>query len=103
RAARARSRIQHPLGPVRGDVALVQPALVPAELRGVPELDPARTHAEAGPARRPRNVAPLETRFDLGNALLEGSARIQRFRLQRRPGTDLAAACAAGKIGVGLV
>src|SRR5690606_35886782 len=85
------------------DVALVQPALVPAELCGVPELDPARPHAEAGPARRPRNLASIEPRFDLGDALLEGRARIQRFRLQRRPCTDLAAARAAGEIGVGLV
>ena len=60
------------------------------------------THAEAGPARRARHVAAFELALDLGQALLEGLARVQRLRLQRRPRAELAAARARGEIGVGL-
>src|SRR5690606_7459649 len=85
------------------DVALIQHAIVQAELAGVPEFDPARAHAETGPARRPRYVAALELALGLGNARVEGLSRVQRLRLQRGPGADLAAARAAGEIGVGLL
>ena len=54
--------------------ALVQVALVQAELRAVPELHRARHDAEPAPARRPRHVAALE----IGARLRPGALR--RFR-----------------------
>ena len=49
------------------------------------------------------DLAPLELLLEAGDAHLEGVARCQRFRLQRRPRPDLAAARAAGEIGVRFV
>ena len=40
--------------------------------------------------------------FGLGQAPLEGLARVQRLRLLRRPRAELAAARARGEVGVGL-
>src|SRR5690606_33063255 len=83
--------------------ALVQHLLVPAELRRVPEFDPARAHPEAGPARRARHLVAFETLLHFRKPLFEGLARLQCFRLQRGPGAELAAAGTGGEVGVGLL
>src|SRR3546814_8945988 len=61
----------------------------------------ARTHAQAGPARRARHFAAFELGFGRGQRLLEGFVRFQRLRLLRHPRADLAAARAGGEVGVG--
>src|SRR4249919_1333404 len=101
RRARNRSRIQHPLGPLARAVALVEPALVQAEIGAEPELDLLRLHPQAAPARRPRDIAALELRFEPGQPLFEGGTRIERLRLLRSPCPQLAAARTAGEVGVG--
>ena len=83
-------------------VALVQPALVQAVFGAVPELDPLRLHAQAGPARRARHVAAVEFGSASLRRCFERLARVQRLRLLRRPCTELAAARARGEIGIGL-
>ena len=72
RADRHRAHMaQHPPRPAAVGVALVQVALVQAELRAVPELHRRRARPEAGPARRSRHVAAGEARSVLGVALVE--------------------------------
>src|SRR5690606_3028236 len=96
------SRIQHPLRPRTVGAALVQPALGQAVLRAVPELDRARDDAEPAPARRARHLAAFVLGLELRQPRLEGIPRVQRLRLPRRPRAQLAAARAAGEVGVGL-
>src|SRR4249919_2378259 len=95
------SRVQHPLGPSARAVALIQPAFVYPELSAEPEFDPFGLHAQAAPARWTRNFAAIEIAFGLCQALLKGRTGIERLRLFRRPGTQLAAARARGEVGVG--
>src|SRR5690606_14128391 len=96
------SRIEHPLAALPGKIELVQPALVQAELRAIPELDPVGAHPQAGPARRTRHLAAGELGLQFGHALLEGLARFQRIGLFRRPRAELAHARTRGEIGIGL-
>src|SRR4249919_3100877 len=99
--ARNRSRIQHPLRPFARAVALVEPALVQAEIGAEPEFDLLRLHPQAAPARRPRNIPILELRLEPGQPLFEGGTRVERLRLLRSPCPQLAAARTAGEVGVG--
>src|SRR3546814_4004725 len=67
----------------------------------LPECDTLGRHAPARPARRARNVAPLETRLHFGEARLESRAAVERARLVARPGAELAIAAARREIGIG--
>src|SRR5690348_2786627 len=82
-------------------VADVDEAVMKAVWAILPEFDPPRHHAPAGPARRPRNGPLAETARHLGKARLERLAARHRARLVRRPGADLALPRAGGEIGVG--
>src|SRR5882672_618354 len=82
--------------------AVFQP-VVQAERSILPELDQQRLYAIARPVRRPRHLADNMLGGDLRHALLQRKAALERPRLVRRPGADLAAAGAGGEIGIGLL
>src|SRR4029450_6035379 len=82
--------------------AILQP-VVQAERAVLPALDQHGFQTEARPMRRPRPLADDMPGGVLGDALLQGEPAFQRPRLVRRPGTDLAAAVAAGGIGGSLL
>src|SRR5690606_32044287 len=99
----ARSRIQHPLAPFAGQVALIQHPLVEAVPGAVPELQVQRADPYSRPARRTRDFAPFELLLDLGDPLLEALPGFHRFGLLGGPRSDLAAATAAGEVRVRLL
>src|SRR5687768_8760110 len=76
------SGIQHARGPGAVVRAFVRVAFMQAVLGAVPELHPARPHAEAGPAWRARHVPALEARRGLGQACIECFAGVEGFGLQ---------------------
>src|SRR5690606_32832469 len=94
------SRIQHPLAAVAHAVEFIQPALVQAVLRAVPELDAVGPHAQSGPAWRARDLTAFELALQFDHAPFELLALTERLRLLRRPCTELAAARARREIRV---
>ena len=78
-------------GLARRGAAVLQP-VVQAERAVLPELDQQRLQAEARPVRRPRHLADDVPGREFGDALLQREAALERPRLVRRPGADLAAA-----------
>src|SRR5690606_10682136 len=79
------------------DEAIVQP-----ERAVAPEFESERRDAVAAPVGRARHLAYAVLQRILGDALFQGHARLQRTRLQARPGAEPGAAIAAAEIGVGL-
>src|SRR6266850_3974310 len=88
-------------GLARRDTAVFQ-AVVQAERAILPEFDQQRLQAETRPVRRPRHSTDDVPGRDRGDALFQGKPALQRARLVRGPGADLAAAIAGREIGVGL-
>src|SRR5215208_79307 len=95
------SGVQNLLPPSLSRALIHFPAMQPAR-HSLPELDPVGDEAEAGPVRRARDGAVGEALLELGEAALEVALVRDRAALLRRPGTELAAARAAGEVGVRL-
>src|SRR5689334_5571263 len=82
-------------------VAEIDEAIMKPVRAILPEFDPLRHEAPAGPARRPRNGPFAEASRHLGKAHLERLATCHRPRLVGGPGADLALPRAGREIGVG--
>jgi len=68
----------------------------------LPELYQARLQAITRPVRRARHLADEIPGGELRDALFQRKTALQRARLIRRPGAELAAAWARGEIRIGL-
>src|SRR5581483_8015262 len=69
----------------------------------LPKFQPARHQPETRPMSRPGNGADTEASGGLADLAFELEAALERARLRRGPGADLAAARPAGEIGIGLL
>src|SRR5216683_2233386 len=98
------SGIEGPCRPglARRGAAVLQP-VVQAERAVLPELDQERFQAKTRPMWRAGHLADDMFGSELGDALLQCKAALQRARLIRGPSADLAAALARCEIGVGLL
>ncbi len=78
-------------------------AVVEAIKEPLPEFDTIEAEAIAAPMRGARDLATLETMFDLSHRFIQCGTVGNRLGLTTGPGRDLAASWSSGKIRIGIL